>query len=171
MIVLQDNLVLSFGSNQAIPARVEFIEGEIKVEFGEPSYPYSFQTIQPELRRLNDSCAIVSCYHTGAGNQIALVAGCLTSQNMNMTWGPLLDFSEDYTFHDLSSFTGDRFIVVHAQIPWFEGQNKVDDRIHYGLGRVNPDLSVSVDPIQILELKSFGFLDMAQFVIVSSFNP
>ena len=176
MLVLRDNIVLGFGNNQAIPARVDYVDGAITVEFGPVSNPYTLSTIQPEIMNLNESCVICSYY--GKKNRITLVAGCI-DDDMRMTWGENVEYSDDYIFHDIAGFSGERFIVVHARIPWFAGNGDIlerqrhpelyskasDNRVHYGMGRVYPNLTVSVDEIMAIEKDSFGFMDMAQFVV------
>lgn len=173
ILIVDKNVVLSFGNNQAIPARVTYENNEISVEFGIITNPYKLGTIQPEIMNLNESCVICSYY--GRGNRITLVAGCLT-ENLNMTWGENVEYSDDYIFHDIAGFTGEKFMVVHARVPWFGAEGgkvdvlerqrhpdvyATDSRVHYGLGTVYPNLTVSVGPIMTIEKDSFGFMDMA----------
>ena len=173
ILILNGNVVLSFGDNHAIPARVQYINNKIEVEFGEITWAYSLSTIQPEIMNLNESCVICSYY--GVKNRITLVAGCLTD-NLSMVWGENIEYSDDYIFHDIVGFTGERFMVVHARVPWFDEEGKVDilerqrhpevyatdSRLHYALGYVYPNLTVSVGPIMTIEKDSYGFMDMAQ---------
>lgn len=146
---------------------MDFIEGKIEVEFGEYSTPYQVKTIQPEIMNLNQSCVICSYY--GFKNMITAVAGCLRD-GLQMEWGENVVYSEDYIFHDIAGYSGEKFIVTHARVPWFEGkadslegQKNSDNRIRYGLGTVHPNLTVSFAPIKILEIDSFGFMDMTTY--------
>jgi len=178
ILVLNGNVVLSLGSNEVIPARVWMEGNEIKYRFGNYSIPYSMATIQPEMMELNDTCVVISFY--GRGNMITVVAGCLTDEDdgLGMVWGPPLEYSVDYIFHDIVGLDSHKFIVVHARVPWFDlkdldpeerqrvamGPNPkvTDSTLHYGLGTVYDNLTVSVGPIKQILRDSFGFMDMAR---------
>lgn len=177
LIVLQGNIVLSLGSNHVIPARVTFENGEIGIVFGNYSVPTPIGSIQPELMALNESCAIMSYY--GRNNIITAVAGCLTGdEDMNMVWGPIYEYSEDYIFHDIVGLSSNKFIVAHARVPWWYDENvdvydrqlhpenypkPTDSTIHYGLGTVYDNLTLSVGEIKQIKKDSFGFMDMARY--------
>lgn len=174
ILVVNDNVVLSLGDTAVIPSRVTYENGEIKVDFGDTTYPVERSTIQPEFVTLNKSCVIISYY--GEQNRITLVAGCMVdADTMKMKWGPIHEYSEDYIFHDIIGLTYNRFIVVHARVPWWTESDPVkrqhdprlkekvtDSNLHYGLGYVNPDLTVYVPKIETIKKDSFGFMDMAQ---------
>ena len=64
---------------------------------------------------------------------------------------------------------------MHARVPWWTESDPVkrqhdprlkekvtDSNLHYGLGYVNPDLTVYVPKIETIKKDSFGFMDMAQ---------
>ena len=179
LLVVEDNIVLSLGDTAVIPSRVTFENNKINVEWGNITYPVGRSTIQPEFVTLNKSCVIISYY--GVENRITAVAGCMEDpETMQMRWGNIVEYSEDYIFHDIIGLTGTRFIVTHARVPWWYASNgkvdvlerqrnpdkytkKPDDsRLRYGLGIVNPDLSVEIPEIKIINKDSFGFMDMAQ---------
>lgn len=185
LIVLNGNIVLSLGNKHCVPCRVEYVNNSIQVEFGKTTQPIPMMTIQPEMRVLNDTCAVISYY--GVNNRITLVAGCLTDNDngMEMRWGEIHEYSDDYIFHDVIGFSGTKFMVVHARVPWWSASSqmgkstllnnaerqmeamdknskKTDSRIHYGLGTLHANLSVSVGEIYTIDRNSFGFMDMAQ---------
>ena len=186
LIVLNGNIVLSLGNMHCVPCRVDYVNNSIQVEFGKITQPIPRMNIQPEMRVLNDTCAIISYY--GVENRITLVGGCLTDNEngMEMRWGEVHEYSEDYIFHDIIGFSGTRFMVVHARVPWWtassqlennnpilniaerqmeamnKNSKKTDSRIHYGLGTLHANLSASVGDIYTIERNSFGFMDMAQ---------
>lgn len=185
LIVLNGNIVLSLGNKHCVPCRVEYVNNSIQVEFGKTTQPIPMMTIQPEMRVLNDTCAVISYY--GVNNRITLVAGCLTDNDngMEMRWGEIHEYSDDYIFHDIIGFSGTKFMVVHARVPWWSASSqmgksallnnaerqmeamdknskKTDSRIHYGLGTLHANLSVSVGEIYTIDQNSFGFMDMAQ---------
>ena len=185
LIVLNGNIVLSLGNKHCVPCRVEYVNNSIQVEFGKITQPIPMMTIQPEMRVLNDTCAVISYY--GVNNRITLVAGCLTDNDngMEMRWGEIHEYSDDYIFHDIIGFSGTKFMVVHARVPWWSASSqmgkstllnnaerqmeamdknskKTDSRIHYGLGTLHANLSVSVGEIYTIDRNSFGFMDMAQ---------
>ena len=178
ILVLNDNVVLSLGSNEVIPARVWLEGDEIKCRFGNYTLPYDVATIQPEMMALNETCVIISFY--GKGNIITAVAGCLTDEDdgLGMVWGPPLQYSTNYVFHDIVGLDSHKFIVVHARVPWFHtkdmdieeiqrlamGPNPkaTDSTLHYGLGTVYDNLTLSVGPIKQILRDSMGFMDMAR---------
>ena len=129
------------------------------------------------MMALNDTCVIISYY--GVENRITLVCGCLVGDDhgMEMRWGEIYEYSEDYIFHDIVGFNGEKFMVVHARVPWWSSEKlspkerqyiamtsrkETDSRLHYGLGTMYANLSVSVGEIHTIEKNSFGFMDMAQ---------
>ena len=179
ILVLGDNIVLSLGDTAVIPSRVSFDDGKINVEWGDITHPTNRSSVQPEFVTLNKSCVIMSYY--GVENRITAVAGCMDDfETMHMRWGKIVEYSEDYIFHDIIGLTGTRFIVTHARVPWWSGSENVDvlerqrnpdkyakkpddSRLRYGLGIVHPDLSVEIPEIKIINKDSFGFMDMAQW--------
>ena len=186
LIVLNGNIVLSLGNTNCVPCRVNYNNNTIRVEFGEITQPIPIMNIQPEMRVLNETCAVISYY--GVENRITLVAGCLINkdQGMEMRWGEIHEYSEDYIFHDIIGFSGIKFMVVHARIPWWAVSSKrenrtytditerriasmmkykkiTDSRIHYGLGTIHANLSISVGDIYTIDKNSFGFMDMARY--------
>ena len=186
LVVLNGNIVLSLGNTNCVPSRVNYVNDSIQVEFGEVTQPIPLMNVQPEMRVLNESCVIISYY--GVENRITLVAGCLTDADsgMAMRWGEIHEYSEDYIFHDVIGFSGTKFMVVHARVPWWaassqseddamldkyerqkramrENSKKTDSRLHYGLGTLHANLSVTVGEIKTIEKNSFGFMDMAQY--------
>ena len=180
LLVLEDNIVLSLGDTAVIPSRVSFEDGKINVEWGEITHPTNRSSIQPEFVTLNKTCVVMSYY--GVGNRITAVAGCMDDvETMHMRWGEIVEYSEDYIFHDIIGLTGTRFIVTHARVPWWYASNgqvdvlerqrnpdkyakkPEDSRLRYGLGIVHPDLSVEIPEIKIINKDSFGFMDMAQW--------
>lgn len=177
LVVLDGNLVLSLGNTHCIPSRVSFVNDTIHVEFGNITQPIPRNNIQPEMMALNDTCVIISYY--GIENRITLVGGCLVGDDhgMEMRWGEIYEYSEDYIFHDIVGFNGEKFMVVHARVPWWSSEKlspkerqyiamtsrkETDSRLHYGLGTMYANLSVSVGEIHTIEKNSFGFMDMAQ---------
>ena len=167
LVVVEDNIVLSLGDTAVIPSRVSFEDGKINVEWGEITHPTNRSSIQPEFVTLNKSCVVMSYY--GVGNRITAVAGCMDDvETMHMRWGEIVEYSEDYIFHDIIGLTGTRFIVTHARVPWWYASNgevdvlerqrnpdkyakkPEDSRLRYGLGIVHPDLSVEIPEIKII---------------------
>lgn len=161
LIPLRDNIVVSLGSTELLPMRVEFDEKDAKVTFFDGVAITEGITYQPVIDTLGDSCFAISYFYsrvTDAWNtQLATRTGCInvSEKEVKITLTPEVFYSPNYMFHAIAGLSETKYVLAKAV-----DENMTNSDIIFQLATVKGN-TVKVGKELVLKNRTnFGFFDM-----------
>ena len=161
LIPLRDNIVVSLGSTELLPMRVEFDEKDAKVTFFDSIAITEGITYQPEVDTLGDSCFALSYFYSQVSNawitKMATRTGCInvSEKDVKITLTEEVIYSSNYMFHAIAGLSETKYVLAKAV-----DENMTNSDIIFQLATLK-DNKVTVGKELVLKNRTnFGFFDM-----------
>ena len=156
LITLSNDTVLLIGRTNLLPAKVSWVDGTGKVDFGNLTRFTQPESYQPAIDTLGDRCFAISYFYTESSRAIKLATrtGCIDLDSLTIELNEEVLYSDNHMFHGIAGLSETKFVLAKA------GTMSGDNDLKFQLATVD-GTTVKVGKEVVLKNRTnFGFFDM-----------